>query len=135
MNSETIGGRVREVREKLGMSRREFADRLGAQEGEILNVEYNRLKKPEQKESLYRNIATEFNVSLNWLKTGEGCPETDSIDEVTAAFGDLAARKDPIIDGFILFLRSRTPEQLELIAQQMTECAHLLKQNNENKRD
>lgn len=58
---------------------------------------------------------------------------TSDQDTTTQAFGELAARKDPIIDGFVLFLRSRTPEQLEMIAQQMEECVEILRQNKEKK--
>lgn len=124
------------MREDLGMSRRAFSESLGCQEQEIKNIEYNLLKKPEQKESLYRNIAATFGVSLDWIKTGEGemyGPEPR--DEITAAFGELAARHDPVIDGFIQFLRSRTPEQLDLIAQQLRECVACLEaaQNTQNK--
>ena len=102
---------------------------------EIGNVEYNRLKKPEQKESLYRNIATEFGVSLDWIKTGEGSMYgPDPRDEIAMAFGELAARHDPVIDRFVQFLRSRTPEQLELIAQQLKDCVACI-QAAEDKKD
>ena len=132
----TLGDRVWKVREDLGMSRRAFSESLGCQEQEIKNIEYNLLKKPEQKESLHRNIAATFGVSLDWIKTGEGemyGPEPR--DEIAAAFGELAARHDPVIDGFIQFLRSRTPEQLALIAQQLQECVACLEaaQNAQNK--
>ena len=124
------------MREDLGMSRRAFSESLGCQEQEIKNIEYNLLKKPEQKESLYRNIAATFGVSLDWIKTGEGemyGPEPR--DEIAAAFGELAARHDPVIDGFIQFLRGRTPEQLDMIAQQLQECVACLEaaQNSQNK--
>ena len=123
----TIGGRVWAIREENGLSRKAFAERLGTVPDEIGNVEYNRLKKPEQKESLYRNIATEFGVSLDWIKTGEGSMYgPDPRDEIAMAFGELAARHDPIIDGFIQFLRSRTPEQLALIAQQLRDVVSCL---------
>lgn len=136
MMQTTLGERVLEVREKNRLTRKQFAERLGITADELRNVEDNRLKKPEQKESLYRNIATEFNVSLDWLKTGEGCPEKgNSADAITMAFGELAARKDPVIDGFILFLRSRTPEQLDMIATQLTECVELLKQTRQKKQE
>lgn len=94
---------------------------------EIANVEYNRLKKPDQKESLFRSIATEFCVSLDWIKTGEGemyGPEPR--DQLAMAFGTLAARHDPVIDGFIRFLSERTPEQLEFIYQQLQECVEAI---------
>ena len=86
-------------------------------------MEFNRLKKPEQKESLYRSIAAEFGASLDWIKTGAGSMYgADPQDEVAAAFGELVARHDPVIDGFIQFLRGRTPEQLDMIAQTLKEC-------------
>lgn len=119
----TVGGRIWALREQNGLSRRAFAERLGVQQDEIANIEYNRLKKPEQKESLYRSIAAEFGVSLDWIKNGgDNMYGADPRDEITAAFGELAARHDPVIDGFIQFLRGRTPEQLALIAQQLKEC-------------
>lgn len=130
MDLTTVGGRVWAIREKFGLSRREFAERLGCQEGEIINVEYNRLKKPEQKESLYRNIAAVFGASLDWIKTGGGDMfGADDADGVAQAFGELTARNDPIINGFIEFLRSRTPDQLEMIAQHMEEFAEFLRKN------
>lgn len=127
MDTTTIGSRVRAIREANGMTRKEFAARLGCPEGEILNVEFDRLKKPEQKESLYRSIAAEFCVSLDWIKTGEGemyGPEPR--DQMAMAYGTLAARHDPVIDGFLRFLSERTPEQLEFIYQQLKECVEAI---------
>lgn len=123
----TIGGRVWAVRSNENLSRRAFAERLGCQQIEIENIEYNKLKKPEQKESLYRNIAATFGVSLNWIKTGAGemyAPEPR--DQLAMAFGTLAARHDPVVDGFIRFLSERTPEQLEFIYQQLKECVEAI---------
>lgn len=132
----TIGGRVWAVRANENLSRRAFAERLGCQQIEIENIEYNKLKKPEQKESLYRNIATTFGVSLDWIKNGgDNMYGPDPRDEITAAFGELAARHDPVIDGFIQFLRSRTPEQLDLIAQQLQECVDLIQASQAKKED
>lgn len=126
-DTSTIGGRVWAIRAKEELSRRVFAERLGCAEIEIANIEYNKLKKPEQKESLYRNIAATFGVSLEWIKTGEGSMYgPDPRDEIAMTFGELTARHDPVIDGFIQFLRSRTPEQLALIAQQLRDVVSCL---------
>lgn len=133
MDHTTLGGRIWKVREDLGMSRRAFSESLGCQEQEIKNIEYNLLKKPEQKESLYRNIAATFGVSLDWIKTGEGemyGPEPR--DQLAMAFGTLAARHDPVIDGFLRFLSGRTPEQLEFIYQQLRECVDCIEQMTKN---
>ena len=135
MDLSTIGGRVWAVRADAGLSRRAFAERLGCPEVAIANVEYNKLKKPEQKESLYRSIAAEFGVSLEWIKTGAGnMYGADPRDEIAMAFGELAARHDPVIDGFIQFLRSRTPDQLELIVAQLRECVACIEQAQDEKK-
>lgn len=128
MEQQNVGDRVLQVREYFSLTRKQFAERLGITADELRNVESDRLKKPEQKESLYRNIAAEFGVSLDWLKTGESCMfGCNSQDEITMAFGELAARKDPVINGFIDFLRTRTPNQLDFIAQQLQDCAEAIK--------
>lgn len=125
----TIGGRVWAVRAEQGMTRKDFSAQLGCQEVEIANIEYNKLKKPEQKESLYRNIAATFGVSLEWIKTGEGdMYGAEPRDQMAMAFGSLAARHDPVVDGFIRFLADRTPEQLEFIYQQLQECVVCIEQ-------
>lgn len=118
-----INDRVRAIRESEGLTRAQFADRLGVSASEITNVEFAKIKNMVSKESLFRSISAEFGVSLDWIKTGEGSMYgPDPKDEIAMAFGELAARHDPVIDGFVQFLRSRTPEQLELIAQQLKDC-------------
>lgn len=114
MDLSTIGGRIESIRKENNLSRREFAERLGCPEGEIVNVEYNRLKKPEQKESLYRSIATEFGVPLEWIKSGGKRTPVQ--------------KNDPVVDGFLQFLRERTPEQKELIVQQLRELVACIDQ-------
>lgn len=130
-----INDRVRVVRESEGLTRAQFAARLGVSASEITNVEFAKIKNMASKESLFRSIATEFGVSLDWIKTGEGSMYgPDPRDEIAMAFGELAARHDPVIDGFVHFLRSRTPEQLELIAQQLKDCVACI-QAAEDKKD
>lgn len=130
-----INDRVRVVRESEGLTRAQFAARLGVSASEITNVEFAKIKNMASKESLFRSIATEFGVSLDWIKTGEGSMYgPDPRDEIAMAFGELAARHDPVIDGFVQFLRSRTPEQLELIAQQLKDCVACI-QAAEDKKD
>lgn len=57
-------------KEKLHISRREFGERLGVSESVIVNIEYNRLQRPDQKEPLYKLICKEFHVSYIWLTEG-----------------------------------------------------------------
>lgn len=130
----TIGGRIWAIREAQGFSRRAFAERLGCQEQEIKNIEFNKLKKPELKESLYRNISATFGVSLDWIKTGEG--EMFGVaprDSIAAAFGHLASLHDPVIDGFILWLADRTPEECRQIESQLESCVDFIRKMRQEK--
>lgn len=68
----SIGSRIKEVRKHEGLSRKEFGNRLGVSMDTIANMEYDRLKKPEQKEPLYKLICNEFGISYEWLTTGAG---------------------------------------------------------------
>lgn len=67
-----IGERIEILRKDLSMSRRVFGERLCVSESVIVNIEYDRLKRPDQKESLYKLICKEFNVNEEWLRTGNG---------------------------------------------------------------
>lgn len=67
-----IGERIEILRKDLSMSRRVFGEKLGVSESVIVNIEYDRLKRPDQKESLYKLICKEFNVNEGWLRTGNG---------------------------------------------------------------
>ncbi len=79
-------------KEELHMSRREFGKRLGVSESVIVNIEYNRLQRPDQKEPLYKLICKEFNISYIWL--------TDGIEPMYSDLNsDSMARIDNIMTG------------------------------------
>lgn len=65
-----ISDRIKELRKLLGLSQEEFGQVLGVSRDVIGNIEYNRLKRPEQKEPIYKLICEKFNVEENWLRTG-----------------------------------------------------------------
>ena len=67
-----IHERIKILRSHFGMTQEEFGKKLGVSRDVIGNIEYDRLKRPDQKESLYRLICKEFNVNETWLRTGEG---------------------------------------------------------------
>lgn len=65
-----INTRLRELRNKLGLSREDFAKRLGLKSrGKIENIELSRTK-PDN--AFIHLICREFNVNEHWLRTGEG---------------------------------------------------------------
>lgn len=64
--------RVRLLRKNLKISQEQFGERLGVSRSVIANIETNVLARPEQKEPLFRLICETFNVSYEWLTTGQG---------------------------------------------------------------
>lgn len=58
--------------EQLHMTQTEFGEALGVKRDVINNIENNRLKNPEKQEPIYRLMCEKFNVSEEWLRTGEG---------------------------------------------------------------
>lgn len=73
-----VGERIKEIRNNRRLSRRAFGEKLGVSGDTIANIEYNRLKKPEQQEPLYRLICSTFGISYEWLMTGEGSPDQNA---------------------------------------------------------
>lgn len=58
--------------EQLHMTQTEFGETLGVKRDVINNIENNRLKNPEKQEPIYRLMCEKFNVSEEWLRTGNG---------------------------------------------------------------
>lgn len=58
--------------EQLHMTQTEFGESLGVKRDVINNIENNRLKNPEKQEPIYRLMCEKFNVSEEWLRTGNG---------------------------------------------------------------
>ncbi|UKH19844.1 XRE family transcriptional regulator [Actinobacillus pleuropneumoniae] len=67
-NKSMIGNRVREQREKLGLSRNEMADRLGVSLSALQNWEIN---EREPQASMIIKMAELLGVTPNYLLTGE----------------------------------------------------------------
>lgn len=61
--------RIKKLRQELGLSQDEFGRRLGVTRGAVTNIELN---KVEPKPLFVELICREFNVSEEWLRTGEG---------------------------------------------------------------
>lgn len=110
--------RIKSLRKYLRLSQAEFAEKLGTTRDVIGNIEYNRLKRPEQKESLYKLICKEFGVSEEWLRNGGGEmfePVTRS-ETISKFAGELMHEED---DSFkkrlIEAMASLTEEQWEVL--------------------
>lgn len=61
--------RIRKLRKTLDLTQREFGERLGVKGNTIANYE---LGRNEPIDAVISLICREFNVSAEWLRTGEG---------------------------------------------------------------
>ena len=73
-----IGNRVREVRKTLGLSQLQFVEHLGCSRS-IISLLENGVVLPSS--SILAALKSKFNVSLDWLFSGEGEMFTTEKDE------------------------------------------------------
>ena len=86
--------RVRQIRQEQGLTMREFGDTLGVGSSTISDIENGRrnLTTP-----MRRLICEKFNVSEEWLRTGEGEPyaRKDREDQLAEAVNRLLSGENP----------------------------------------
>ena len=84
--------RIKILRESLGLTQREFGEKLGVSRDVISNLEYNRV---QPKKLLIKHICELYNVNENWILTGNGEMFLDSnkpnkkLDEAISILRDL----------------------------------------------
>lgn len=120
----TTSERIRAVRKFLGLSQEAFARQLGVSRDVIGNIEYDRLKRPDQKEPLYKLICSQFSIDEHWLQTGEGemIRKADPSDLIMG-FASIVAEEDSFRTRLLETLAQMTPEEwrlLERIAHRVT---------------
>lgn len=106
--------RVALVRKDLKLSRREFGEKIGVSESVIVNIEMNRLSRPDQKRPLYNLICSTFNVDPYWLETGEGPMflERDEYDELLEFAMEINTNRDlEWVKELVLSVKRLSPEQ------------------------
>ena len=98
----TQGERVKEVRKSLNLTMEQFGNKLGVTKVAISNIEKEKRNLTEQ---MSRAICREFNVSEEWLKTGEGemYQQLSEDEEIAGIVSDLLEEgKDNAFYGIIL---------------------------------
>lgn len=65
----TSGERIKELRKSLGYTLDKFSSKLGVSKSAISNIERGERSLTEQ---MLKSILREFDVSENWLRSGEG---------------------------------------------------------------
>lgn len=127
-----IGDNVKKIRLAVGLSQRDFAEKLGVSSGVVTNLEYNKLTSPEKKMPLLRLIAEKFNVPLDWILSDEpGDPplqEKNELNPYAQATGEMV-EADPVVKSFLEFWAQRTVKEREQIAKAIDDFYAILQKN------
>lgn len=125
----TIPDNIKRIRERSGLSQREFAEQLGVSHGVIMNLEYGKLKNPERKMSLFRLISEKYNVPVEWILADdpEELPPLDDEAQKAQAVGEMIAN-DPVVKSFLDFWQQRTDAEKEVLQKAINDFADCLKQ-------
>ena len=122
----TQGERVKEFRKSLNLTIEQIGNKLGVTKVAISNIEKEKRNLTEQ---MSRAICREFNVSEEWLKTGEGemYQQLSEDEEIAGIVSDLLEEgKDNAFYGIILEI-AKTYNELSPASQKvLTEAAEKL---------
>ena len=104
---DDISQRIKQLRETLGISQREFCKLLSLSGGYIANVE---AKLREPNERLIKLIVSEFNVNEDWLLTGRGevfnlKVKDERSSRLLSLFNDLPRKYQDVVFDVIISLR------------------------------
>lgn len=119
---DTIGQRIKEVRNNIGYTQEKFASELNLKQQTIAVFE---LGKRNPSERTISDICEKFNVNEDWLRTGEGemLVQRTRNQVITDFLGDLiiedATFKKRLIEA-LAELEERDWESLERLANKLT---------------
>lgn len=104
-----MGDRIKALRQSLGLTQQEFADRIGIKRGAIANYEIGR----NISDVVINSICRTYNVSEHWLRTGEGAMfvQISRDEEVMAFVGDVMRGEEDNFRRRFLLALSRLPAE------------------------
>lgn len=120
-----ISERIKVLRKELGLNQTQFGKTLGVSRDVVNNLENSRLKRPDQKEPLFKLICSQFNVNEAWLRTGDGAIFHEPVRKnLIMDFAIDVIKEDSFRTQFVELLAQMTPEEWELVekmARRLTE--------------
>lgn len=101
--------RIKSLRSTLKLTQQDFADRLGIKRGSIANYE---LGRNEPIDAVISLICREFNVSEEWLRTGQGemFVEISRDEEIAGFIGKVLGHEQDSFKHRLLSVLSRLDE-------------------------
>ncbi len=117
-----MGDRIKALRQSLGLTQQEFAEKIGIKRGAIANYEIGR----NISDVVINSICMTYNVNERWLRTGEGemFVQIARDKEIMRFVGDVMQGEDDNFRRRFLLALARLPEErwkeIEDFAQQIT---------------
>lgn len=117
-----MGDRIKALRQSLGLTQQEFAEKIGIKRGAIANYEIGR----NISDVVINSICMTYNVSEHWLRTGEGemFVQIARSDEVMDFVGRAMLGEENNFKQRFLLALARLPEErwkdIEDFARQIT---------------
>ena len=121
-----MGERIKELRKALGLTQKEFGERIGVKPNTIGTYEIGR---NEPIDAVVALICREFDVNEYWLRTGEGemfIQKTRS-DEIAAFVGDILRDESDFRQKFISVMARMTADEWKLLERKALELAEEIK--------
>lgn len=106
--------RIREIRTSVGMTQKEFGEKLGLKQNTIASYEMGKIGISD---TVILSICREFEINESWLRTGSGDMHTTlgSDDRYAHSLARLARCSDPTVIRWVNAIAETSPEQLQEI--------------------
>ncbi len=121
MESKLSGERLKKLRKELGLTQKEFAERLGMKQNTFAQYEIGRNKPIDAVMAL---ICKEFNANEEWLRYGKGNMfiELNREDELMLWAGKiLASETSDFRKRFVRLLASLSDQEWELLEKRIND--------------
>ncbi len=126
MDNQSVSGRIQLCINKKGITKTAFAEKLNLSQPYVSQL-CSGMKSPSDRTIL--DICREFNVSEQWLRTGEGemyIPRDDG-DEISAFIGDILTGEPDFRRRFISVLSRMTPDEWRILEKKIVELSEEVK--------
>lgn len=113
--------RIKKIRKAVGLTQKEFAEKLGLKQNTIATYEMGRIGVSD---AVIISICREFGINEVWLRTGEGGDENmykklPDEDRFSLSLGKLSVSENEFVRRGVNLLAETDPEKLKTLEEFM----------------
>jgi len=126
-----LNKRIKELRKALGLTQQEFADKIGVKRNSMANYETGRNTPID---AIVVSICRIFNVSEEWLRTGQGemFKQLSQAELAARTVGEALSSDNKFIQSVFIALGKLTPAEWQLVEKFVTSVEEELKKDSQN---